>query len=63
MKVGVVVPQGWFMEYRGRDPRAAWAQTVAVARQADRLGFDSIWLYDHFHTVPVTMKLSAIGYR
>lgn len=53
MKVGVVVPQGWFMEYRGRDPQAAWAQTVAVARQADRLGFDSIWLYDHFHTVPV----------
>ena len=53
MRIGVVVPQGWFMEYRGRDPQAAWAQTVAVARQADRLGFDSIWLYDHFHTVPV----------
>ena len=53
MKIGVVVPQGWFMEYRGRDPRSAWAQTVAVARGADRLGFDSIWLYDHFHTVPV----------
>ena len=31
MKIGVVVPQGWFMEYRGRDPRSAWAQTVAVA--------------------------------
>ncbi len=53
MRIGVVLPQGWFTEYRGRDPRAAWAQTVAVARQADRLGFDSIWLYDHFHTVPL----------
>jgi len=53
MKIGVVVPQGWFMEYRGWDPQAAWAQTLSVARGADRLGFDSIWLYDHFHTVPV----------
>jgi F420-dependent oxidoreductase-like protein len=23
-----------------------------VARQADQLGFESIWLFDHFHTVP-----------
>ena len=52
MKIGVVVPQGWFMEYRGWDEVAAWNQTVAVAQQADRMGFDSVWLYDHFHTVP-----------
>src|SRR5256714_11385076 len=24
-----------------------------VAREAETLGFHSIWLYDHFHTVPV----------
>jgi F420-dependent oxidoreductase-like protein len=53
MRIGLVVPQGWFMEYRGWRPEAAWARTVAVAQQADRLGFDSVWLYDHFHTVPV----------
>jgi len=53
MRIGVVLPQGWFLEYRGREPRAAWAQTVRVAGAADRLGFDSVWLYDHFHTVPV----------
>jgi F420-dependent oxidoreductase-like protein len=52
MRIGVVLPQGWFMEYRGWQPEAAWAQTVDVARAADSLGFDSIWLYDHFHTVP-----------
>jgi F420-dependent oxidoreductase-like protein len=23
-----------------------------VAKEADRLGFESIWLFDHFHTVP-----------
>ena len=52
MKLGVIVPQGWTHEYDGWEPRAAWSRTVAVAQQADRLGFDSIWLYDHFHTVP-----------
>ncbi len=52
MKIGVVVPQGWFSEYRGFDAAAAWRQTVAVTQQAERLGFESVWLYDHFHTVP-----------
>ena len=27
-------------------------RTVAVAQQAERLGFESIWLFDHVHTVP-----------
>jgi F420-dependent oxidoreductase-like protein len=52
MQVGMIVPQGWTGEYDGWDAAAAWARTVAVARQADRLGFESIWLFDHFHTVP-----------
>jgi F420-dependent oxidoreductase-like protein len=52
VKVGILVPQGWVGEYDGWDPRRAWERTVAVARQAERLGFESIWLFDHFHTVP-----------
>ena len=52
MKVGVIVPQGWTGEYDGWDPLDAWRRSVEVARHADRLGFESIWLYDHFHTVP-----------
>ena len=52
MKVGVLVPQGWIGEYDGWEPRRAWERTVSVARQADDLGFESIWLFDHFHTVP-----------
>ena len=52
MKVGVVVPQGWTGEYDGWEPAAAWARTVAVAKEAERLGFESFWLFDHFHTVP-----------
>jgi F420-dependent oxidoreductase-like protein len=52
VKVGIIVPQGWVQEYRGWEARAAWARTVEVARAADSLGFESIWLFDHFHTVP-----------
>ncbi|MFP5343813.1 MAG: TIGR03560 family F420-dependent LLM class oxidoreductase [Candidatus Limnocylindria bacterium] len=52
MKLGVIVPQGWVGEYDGWDPLDAWRRTVAVAQQADRLGFESIWVFDHFHTVP-----------
>ena len=48
MKLGVIVPQGWTGEYDGWDPLEAWT-AAEVARQADRLGFESIWLFDHFH--------------
>ncbi len=52
MKVGVIVPQGWTGEYDGWEPRRAWLRTEAVAQQAESLGFESIWLFDHFQTVP-----------
>ena len=52
MKLGLIVPQGWTGEYDGWEPERAWARTLEVARRADRLGFESIWLFDHFHTVP-----------
>ncbi|MFL5768900.1 MAG: LLM class flavin-dependent oxidoreductase, partial [Chloroflexota bacterium] len=52
MKLGVIVPQGWTGEYDGWDPVPAWQRTVAVALEAERLGAESIWLFDHFHTVP-----------
>ena len=52
MKLGVIVPQGWVGEYDGWDPLEAWQRTVAVARKAEALGAESIWLFDHFHTVP-----------
>ena len=52
MKVGVIAPQGWKMEYEGWDPADAWANTVELAKQAEALGFDSLWVFDHFTTVP-----------
>ncbi|HYO42153.1 MAG TPA: TIGR03560 family F420-dependent LLM class oxidoreductase [Candidatus Limnocylindrales bacterium] len=53
MRVGIIVPQGWTGEYDGWDPARAWARTVAVAHDAEVLGFDSLWMFDHVQTEPV----------
>jgi F420-dependent oxidoreductase-like protein len=52
MNIGVIVPQGWTGEFKGFSATDAWARTRDVAWQAEALGFESIWLFDHFHTVP-----------
>ncbi len=53
-KFGVFVPQGWRMDRLGiTDPVEQYETMTRVGQEAERLGFDSIWLYDHFHTVPV----------
>jgi len=54
MDFGVIVPQGWLMDLVGiSDPAEAYETMTRVAQEADTLGYHSIWLYDHFHTVPV----------
>ena len=51
--VGVFAPQGWRMDLVDiPDPVAQYEAMTRVAQEAERLGFDSVWLYDHFHTVP-----------
>ena len=52
MQVGIMVPQGWKGEYDGWDAADAWRRTVELAVDGERLGFESEWLFDHFHTVP-----------
>jgi F420-dependent oxidoreductase-like protein len=53
VKFGVFVPQGWRMDLvEIRDPLAQYEAMTAVGRDAEKAGFDSIWVYDHFHTVP-----------
>ena len=52
MQVGVMAPQGWKGEYDGWSPADAWARTIELTRQAEDLGFESVWAFDHFHTVP-----------
>ena len=52
MKAGILVPLGWTGEYAGWEPARAWGRSIAVAQLAERLGFESIWAFDHFHTTP-----------
>jgi F420-dependent oxidoreductase-like protein len=52
MKVGLTLPQGCDREYLGLEPRAAWHRTVEIAQQAEALGFESLWVYDHFTVDP-----------
>jgi F420-dependent oxidoreductase-like protein len=53
LKFGVSVPQGWTMELAGiKDPVEAYETMTAVAQTADEAGFASIWLVDHYDTIP-----------
>jgi len=47
------VPQGWRHDLAGIDPRDHWATMLDLARYADDGPWESIWVYDHFHTIPV----------
>ena len=52
MQIGLMAPQGWKGEYDGWEPAAAWSRTIELSTQAEALGFESLWVFDHFHTVP-----------
>jgi alkanesulfonate monooxygenase SsuD/methylene tetrahydromethanopterin reductase-like flavin-dependent oxidoreductase (luciferase family) len=55
---GVFVPQGWRMDLvEIEDPYEQYEAMTRVAKVAEESGaYDSIWVYDHFHTVPTPEK-------
>jgi F420-dependent oxidoreductase-like protein len=53
MRFGVFVPQGWRMDLVGIEPDRQWEAMSGLAEHVDSGDvFESIWVYDHFHTVP-----------
>lgn len=53
LKFGLSLPQGWTMELANRKaPVEAYETMTQVAQVADEGGFESLWLVDHFHTIP-----------
>jgi F420-dependent oxidoreductase-like protein len=52
MKIGLTLPQGCDREYIGLDAARAWERTVEIAQRAEQLGFESLWLNDHFQVDP-----------
>jgi len=54
VRFGTFAPQGWRMDLDDiADPAAKFEAMIRVAQVADEGGWDSVWLYDHFHTTPV----------
>jgi F420-dependent oxidoreductase-like protein len=47
------VPQGWRLDLVGIEPKDQWATMLDVAQRAEAGPWESIWVYDHFHTVPI----------
>lgn len=53
IQFGTFVPQGWRMDLvEIDDPIQQYETMTAVGKAAETAGYDSIWVYDHFHTVP-----------
>jgi len=60
LKFGVFLPQGWRMDLADiHDPVEKYETMSRCANEAQEAGYDAVWLYDHFHTVP-TPQLEAV---
>lgn len=53
MRFGVFIPQGWRFDLVGIPDAEQWPTMKALAQRADAdPGWESLWVYDHFHTTP-----------
>ena len=52
MRFGVFIPQGWRMDLVGIEPAEQWNTMSRLAQRAEAGPWESIWVYDHFHTTP-----------
>ena len=52
MKIGAMVPQGWRMDLNGIPPENQWDTILKATKDIEDLNYESVWVYDHFHTVP-----------
>jgi F420-dependent oxidoreductase-like protein len=53
MRFGTFLPQGWRFDLVGIDPNDHWPTMRALAERVDAGPWESLWVYDHFHTTPV----------
>jgi F420-dependent oxidoreductase-like protein len=53
MRFGTFIPQGWRLDLVGIDPAEQWPAMNTLAQAADAGPWESLWVYDHFHTVPL----------
>ncbi|MDP3209216.1 MAG: LLM class F420-dependent oxidoreductase [Rhodoglobus sp.] len=53
MRFGIFIPQGWRHDLVDIEPKDQWQTMKSLAQAADAGPWESLWVYDHFHTVPV----------
>ena len=53
MRFGTFIPQGWRFDLVGIEPAEHWSTMQSLAMRADAGPWESLWVYDHFHTTPV----------
>jgi len=53
MRFGAFIPQGWRFDLVGIDPSEHWNTMRRLAQHADEGPWESLWVFDHFHTTPV----------
>ncbi|MGV0745310.1 LLM class F420-dependent oxidoreductase [Mycolicibacterium sp. XJ870] len=53
MRFGLFIPQGWRLDLVDIPTENHWPVMRDLAAYADTGAWDSLWVYDHFHTVPV----------
>ena len=53
MKIGAFIPQGWRMDLNEITLEDQWDTIISTANAIEDLNYTSVWVYDHFHTVPI----------
>ncbi len=58
IKHGVFLPQGFALELAGHQyPAQAYQALIEVARTADELGYETVWVADHLHNAMNTQHM------
>ncbi len=54
MRFGLFLPQGWRLDLVDVPPARHWPVLADLALHADDGPWESVWVYDHLHTSPLT---------
>lgn len=54
MRFGLFLPQGWRLDLVDVPPARHWPVITDLATRADAGPWESVWVYDHMHTAPLT---------
>ena len=61
MRFGLFLPQGWRLDLVDVPAARHWPVISDLAARADAGQWESLWVYDHMHTSPLT-STEAVSY-